>query len=111
MYEESGAVKIISVITENDWGSIEVEPPQANAAPVVNVDEGMLQMLAAGTRILRDEETLGDHEEGVCLDGWGQHMDNWGEQSTSTTSTASAEENHGQIQWLQNTTVREYVRE
>ena len=109
MYGEYGAVKIISVITDQDWDSTEVEPPPADAAPVVNVDEDMLQILVAGAHILRDEKNLVDHVEGVGLDGWGQQMDNWGERSTSTTSNVSVAENLGQIQWLQNTTVREYV--
>ena len=86
MYEESGAVKIISVITEYDWESTEVEPPLADDAPMVNVDEDMLRILAAGAHILRDEENLVGHEEDVGLDGWGQQMDDWREQSTSTTS-------------------------
>ena len=67
VYEEYGAVKIISVITENDWESTGVEPPAADDAPVVNADEDILQMLAAGARIMRDEDNLGDHEGDIGL--------------------------------------------
>ena len=79
MYEEYGSVKIISMITDQDWDSVEVEPPPADAAPVVNVDEDILQILAAEAHILRDEENLGDHKGGVGLVGWVQQMNDWEE--------------------------------
>ena len=68
-------------------------------------------MLEAGARVMRNEEHLEDHDGDIGLNRWGHQMDGWGDQSTSTASTVSVEENYGQIQWLQNTTVREYVHQ
>ena len=70
MYEEYGALKIISVITHQDWESTEVEPPPADAAPVVNVDEDMLHMLAAGAHVFQDNKIWGNMRTALAwLDG------------------------------------------
>ena len=82
-YGEYGALKMISSLAFREWTSKEPEPPPADAAPVVNVDADIPV-------------------------GWVQQMNDWEEQSTSTTGYAPVERYIG-VQFLENETVREYV--
>ena len=50
IYDEYGPLRFISIMSYTDWNTTEVLPPAANYALVVDADEQMLQMLAAGAK-------------------------------------------------------------
>ena len=62
MYHTYGPVRFISVILYTDWHpTTEVLPPAVNDAPVVDADEQMLQILAAGAQGVNNKAgSLGD---------------------------------------------------
>ena len=50
MYETYDSMRFISIIAYTDWHATEVLPPAANVAPVVDADNQILQMMAAGAQ-------------------------------------------------------------
>ena len=101
-------LKFINVVTGHNWEATEVLPPAACEAPVVDADEDILQMLAAGARAIRnEEESLEDQDEDIELNRWGNPMNGWANRSTSTLSTKK----HDEIQWLHGETDGKYVHQ
>ena len=104
-----GLLKFISDSSSNDWTATEVLPPSADETPVVDADEDILQMLVAGARVMHNEaDSLGDQDDGIELNQWGNPKKRFGNQSTSTPSS---EKKHGDIQWLLGDNIQRYVHQ
>ena len=83
-----GLLNFISDSSSNDWTATEVLPPSADETPVVGADEDILQMLVAGARVMHNEaDSLGDQDDGIELNQWGNPKNRLGNQSTSTPSS------------------------
>jgi hypothetical protein len=54
----------------------------------MDADEDILQMLATGARVIRNEaESLGDQDDSIELNQWGNPIHGCGNRSTSTSSS------------------------
>lgn len=94
-YETHGPVSFISIISLDEWYAEHI-------TPVVNAEDQMLQVLAAGVQgEVNDAGRWSEQSSNTEEEQWGnQH----------STGRWSNEEEYGEIQWLRGQTVQKFVQ-